>query len=408
MSFKTNFFRDTAIADNLTGGTEEQVFSSPAEAMAKAGYKNSNEEVADMPIIINSKKEEPKEEEEVATVETAKETTETKEVIQEAKQDVVEEQQKVEEAKKVEETFKAPTLQEVLKKEQPIAVFKELGYDDKTAKFISELKEYDPKVVGILEAYKEGKLNDYLKELSTDYATMSAEEVMRHQLRQEYPKASEKQLDILFRKEVVSAYNLNSDDDEEREEGLELLSAKADKYRDGLIKTQESYLLPKYTEKEVEQDNSIQLEENALNDFKIQINESPLTKQLIETNKLTFGDGEDKFSFPVQNTENLLNVLYDSQKWADGLFIVEKNKDGSDKLIPNIEKQLLIAAVHQDHVGFLKELGKQFKAKGGKSVVDDLENAKPKDVLITSSGENQPKSAAEAMAKGGTIVTGGR
>lgn len=408
MSFKINFFRDAAIAENPASGTEEQVFTSAAEAMAKAGYKSSNEEVAEMPIIINSKKEEPKEEEEVAQAATAKETTETKEVIQEAKKEVVEEQPKVEEPKKTEETFKAPTLQEVLKKEQPITVLKELGLDDKTAKFVTELKQYDPKLVGILEAYKDGKLNDYLKELSTDYSTMSAEDVMRHQLRQEYPKASEKQLDILFKKEVVNAYNLNSDDEDEKEEGLELLSAKADKFRDTLIKNQENFLLPKPPEKQVEVDNTKQLVDDALNDFKLQINESPITRQLIETKQLTFGDGDDKFSFPVENTDELLSVLYDSDKWADGIFVTEKQQDGSDKLIPNIEKQLLIAAVHQDHIGFIKELSKQFKAKGGKSVVDDLENVKPKDVVITSSGENQPKSPAEAMAKGGAIVTGGR
>jgi len=408
MSYKTIFYKDAAIADVPLATETENINVSPAEAMAKGGYKSSNEEVADMPIIIQNKKVEPKEEEETTPAATATVVKETEEVKPEVQENAVKEEVKVEEPLKLEQLVKPLTLQEVLKKEQPNTVLKELGFDERTAKFVNELKDYDPKVIGILEAYKEGKLNDYLKELSTDYAKMPAEEVMRHQLRQEYPKASEKQLDIIFKKEIVSEYNLNSFDEEEKEEGLELLNAKADKYRDALIKNQESYLLPKAPEKQVEVDNTNQLVENALNDFKIQITDSPFTKQLIETKQLVIGEGDDKFSYNVTDTDNLLSVLYDSDKWADGIFTTEKQQDGTEKLIPDVEKQLLIALVHQDHKGFLKEIGKHYKALGGKSAIEPIENAKVPESVNTFKSDTSPQSPAEAMAKGGSMVSGGR
>ena len=396
MSYKSIFYKDAAIADVPLSTETESANLSPAEAMAKGGYMSSNGEVADMPIIIQNKRVEPTE------------VKETENGNPEVKEKAIEEEVKVEEPSKLEQSVKTLTLQEVLKKEQPSTVLKELGFDERTAKFVSELKTYDPKVVGILEAYKEGKLNDYLKELSTDYANMPAEEVMRHQLRQEYPKASEKQLDILFKKEIVSQYNLDSFDEEEKEEGLELLNAKVDKYRDVLIKNQENYLLPKAPEKQVEVDNTNELVENALNDFKTQITESPFTKQLVETKQLFIGEGDDKFSYNVTDTDNLLSVLYDSDKWAEGIFTTEKQKDGTEKIIPDVEKQLLIALVHQDYKGFLKEIGKHYKALGGKSAIEPIENAKQPESINTFKSDTSPQSPAEAMARGGTMVSGGR
>jgi len=82
-----------------------------------------------------------------------------------------------------------------------------LGYDENSVSFVKELKELDPKMVKFLDTWKNNgdALQDYLKEAATDYATMPSEDVMRHQLREEYPKASEKQLEILFRKEVIES-----------------------------------------------------------------------------------------------------------------------------------------------------------------------------------------------------------
>ena len=89
--------------------------------------------------------------------------------------------------------------------------------------------------------------------MSTDYGKMPAEEVMRHQLRKEYPKASDKAFEVVYQEEVVNKYKLNEDDftEAEVERGKLLLEAKADKFRDELIKEQEDYLFQKAPEKQI-------------------------------------------------------------------------------------------------------------------------------------------------------------
>jgi len=43
---------------------------------------------------------------------------------------------------------------------------------------------------------------------------MLPEEVMRHQLQEEYPKANAATLNALYKKKIVEAYNLDSEDNE--------------------------------------------------------------------------------------------------------------------------------------------------------------------------------------------------
>lgn len=131
---------------------------------------------------------------------------------------------------------KAPTLQEVLKNHQPDVILKELGFDDSIVAFVKGMKGVDPKMVSFLNHWQQnnGDVTPYLKALTTDYTKMSDEDVMKHQLQQDYPKASQAQLDILFETKIVNAYKLDSDDDDEKAKGKLLLSAEADKFRDVL------------------------------------------------------------------------------------------------------------------------------------------------------------------------------
>ena len=132
----------------------------------------------------------------------------------------------------IEETKKTDlNWQEVLRNQQPDTVLKELGFDDKMVSFLKDTKELDPKMINFFHHWKvNGNINEYLKELNTDYENMTSEEVMRHQLRREYPKASEKALNALYKKEIVEAYKLDPDNytEEEVEMGKLLLEAKAD------------------------------------------------------------------------------------------------------------------------------------------------------------------------------------
>lgn len=392
-------FYEADVADASGGETAvaEPVQIIAAEAMAKFGSKSSEDSVAE-PIDINEKKEvEKPKDEETATAKVEETKTDEKP----ASETSQEKQTPIEETKKEETTpiAQAPekvlTLEEVLKTNQPDTVLKALGFDDEKVALVQELKDIDPKLVGIIQAWKSGQLGDYVKELATDYSKMEAEDVMRHQLRVDYPKATERQLEILYKKEIVEKYNLDSVDEDEVAEGKELLAAKADKYRDSFIANQDKYLMPNPPEKkaEVVPDNTAeQKAKENIEAYVKNLTEDSYTKNIIADKKLTLGEGEEKFSFPVEPQE-LIDVLSNGEKWAETMF--------DDKGAIKTEHQLLIATVAKYGKSFLDAYALHFKGLGGKVVTDKIDNAKPPENNTSSKADPLPTSAAAAMAKSG-------
>lgn len=392
-------FYEADVADASGGETAvaEPVQISAAEAMAKFGSKSSEDSVAE-PIDINEKKEvEKPKDEETATAKVEETKTDEKP----ASETSQEKQTPIEETKKEETTpiAQAPekvlTLEEVLKTNQPDTVLKALGFDDEKVALVQELKDIDPKLVGIIQAWKSGQLGDYVKELATDYSKMESEDVMRHQLRVDYPKATERQLEILYKKEIVEKYNLDSVDEDEVAEGKELLAAKADKYRDSFIANQDKYLMPNPPEKkaEVVPDNTAeQKAKENIEAYVKNLTEDSYTKNIIADKKLTLGEGEEKFSFPVEPQE-LIDVLSNGEKWAETMF--------DDKGSIKTEHQLLIATVAKYGKSFLDAYALHFKGLGGKVVTDKIDNAKPPENNTSSKADPLPTSAAAAMAKSG-------
>jgi len=401
---------ETAIAEKVETQTKEgEKPLSFAEAMASKGARtNNNDNKVEKPVVNTEKKEEPKPAEgSNEKVETTATTTEA----EKAKPESL--------TQKVEETLatKPPiaeqpkpiqSLQEVLKSQQPNVVLKELGFDDETVEILNEVKDYKDKAFfkGFLQSLKDGNANDYLKEWTTDYSKMSPEDVMRHQLRAEYPKASDKALNALYEDEIVNKYNLDSEDDDLKEKGQLLLEAKADRYRDTLIANQSTKLAPKPPEPkaEIAVDNSAA--EEAAKEFeayKNKISSDPYYKSLTTSNEIVLGKGKDEFKYPVAADE-LSDLLFDSEKWSKSLL--KPTEDGSATFVPDVEKQMLIAAVAKYGKDFLTKIAQHYKSLGGKAAIEPIDNAKPVNQNTPSNTEYKPNSLVEGMAKGGVKVTG--
>ena len=399
MNFIKKFY-EAAISEGA-GGAVEAVkeapqYTSMAEAMAKAGTKSDENSPVKTPIDKVVKVEETKDE--IPAVAKTEEIEKPKVEVPETQEKPNVEEAKAETPKPAEQPKPQLTLDEVLKNEQPSTIFKKLGFSDQTATFLNELKDADPKILGIVQAWKEGKLGDYVKELSTDYQKMSAEEVMRHQLRQEYPKATDKQFKALYDSEIVERYKLDSDiySETEVENGIALLEAKADKYRDTLSENQQKYLLPEKPTPIV--DNSPKPEElqrQQIEAYRKELSENPYTKDIIANKKITIGEGDEKFSYPVEASE-LLDVLTDPAKWVETMY----DKDG-EHFVPKVEHQLMVAAFSQDSKKFLSEYAKHLKSLGGKQVADKIDNASAPDKSTSAKSDQLPTSAASAMAKSG-------
>ncbi len=386
-----------------------------AAFMAKQGTKSTETDFKPIDNTTKSseKKEEPKNENKgEETVETT--TAQTKDVEKgELETPKKQEEVKVESKNPPIEETKKPTLslQEVLKQQPKTDVLKALGYDDKVLKVLNELDGFE-KIdffSNLINEWKtKGNLQGYLKELSTDYSKMPPEEVMRHQLREDYPNVSDAQLNALYKKKVIGEYNLDSEDPDEVEEGKLLLDAEAGRYRAKMIENQKTKLFPEVPEaKEEIPDNSQEIEEQKnVEAYKSAIETDPYSKKIFDSKKIIIGEGEDAFSFPV-DPETVKGVLFDSSKWAENLFDIERNPDGTiKKSTPKVENQILTAIFSENPKKFLSDYAKHFKAIGGKAAIEPLENAKPKETTRTSVADKLPKTMAEAMAKGGTITDG--
>lgn len=380
--------------------------TSIAALMARQGVKNDSEQMVATPIVINTeKKEEPTTANEPTPAATAlvdspaepanpETPSPTQEPAPAAPQPPI----------AAAPAPQAPTWQEVLKNQQPDTVLKELLGDDKVVSLAKRLKDVDPKMVAFLDKWQNKEdLTSYLREMTTDYSKMSAEDVMRHQLRQDYPKASPQQLDVIFNREVVKAYSLDSEDETELNEGKLFLEAKAEKYRDALIQKQSEYLLPAAPEpKQPEADPEVEAAQRRVEHFHNAIKSDPYTQAIYSSKQISFGEGEEKYNHPV-NPEALTEVLLNDSKWAEKLFHVSVSPSGEKSYAPNVQKQFLIAAIMNDD-NFLNGFADHYKSIGAKATVLPIENAKMPDGSSPAASEAPPRTAAEAMARMGRLV----
>lgn len=392
------------------GAAEPAAPMSIAEAMAKFGVQNNTDSPVATPIEIKEeKKEETVTEPVVTPAATATEPQASDKANSEPQPAAKKEEPEPEKPIAAPEPAKTLTLQEVLKNHQPDNVLKEvLGADDRMVSLIKTLKDYDPKLIGFIQAYQEGKHGEYLQAMNTDYTKMTSEELMRHQIRKEYPKASDKALEVIYEEEVIEKYKLDPEkySEAEVERGRLLLDAKVEKYRDDFISSQEQYLLPKAPEPKAVEPPKEEAENQIFVEYENKFKESPSTKTMYADKKVYIGEGANRFGYNV-DPKAVSEVLYTSDGWLNATSEVTKNADGSVSYTPKSDIQNIIGAIALYGMDFLEEYAKHYKSIGGNAVIEDLDNAKPVDTSTGSAPDRAPTSPAEAMARGGVINPGG-
>lgn len=287
--------------------------------------------------------------------------------------------------------------QEVLKSQQPETVLRELGFDDNMVKLALGRKTIDPKMVSLIDTYEtKGDVKEYLEALTTDYTKMSDAEVMKRQLQRDYPEFSKEELDVLYRKKVVEQYKLSEDyTDEERAEGAVLLKADTIKARQALLADQQQKLLTPPPEKAPVVDPVVaqrqQLEQQALSEYHSQLDNHPAAKEVLSTGKMSMGEGENKFYVEFPNPQETFDILKNDEKYGEALAALEPNH------------HLFVTRYIQDPEGVIRQIANHFMALGAKKFIDPIDN--PSRPAGTQTPPPTPafKTAAEAMAKGGTV-----
>lgn len=284
----------------------------------------------------------------------------------------------------------------VLKQQPDTEVLKELGFDDKMLGFLHQWKN-------------KGDVTKYLQALTTDYANMDAEQVMRHHLQQEYPELSADKLDKLYKIKVALPFKLDPDlfSESEVEDGKFLLELEANKQRQALVAKQQDFLLPPAPERNPEAAllQEQQEAQQAMTAFREEILSNPLAKEVLQQKKIVLGEGPDAFNYDIPDADDTLSVMWDTDKWIGSTFQVQPQPDGTEKLVPNVEKQIFLSLAAKDHKSLIRHLIQHGKALGAKEAIAPIENATPL-IGTPSSQGGQMNDPVQALARMGQIVTG--
>ncbi len=390
---------------------EEAAVGGLAAALAKSGTRTEEGMSAELPPVHIEPKVEAKEAEKPPV-----ETTTTDSNASEAKAEAAQPEVKSEDTspkpatKGVTDKEETPpiNLQEVLKNHQPDAVLKELGFDEGQIAFAKEYAALPKEMQGFLQHWKsKGDVKEYLQQLTTDYATMQPEDVMRHQLKREYPEMSESELEDLYQIKVVNRYKLDPDVYTDREVEMGRIELKADvkSIRGQLSEEQKKFLIP--SPPEVESGPDPQEQQRQLVDSVVSgIKQSKTYLDIVQGGgRLKVGSGDDAFNFPVE-PDALIDVLYNPNSFADAMLAVQKGADGKEVIAPkDIEHQMLVGAVIKYGKKFLDEYAAHQKALGALSAVGPIDNVVPPSNNSPVPVEPESNSLAGKMAKMGRRVT---
>lgn len=236
----------------------------------------------------------------------------------------------------------------------------------------------DDFIKGVVEFYeKTGDITPYLQAKSLDFTSMTDEEIMRRELREQYSELSDKAFDKLFKQEVLDKYKLDPEEwnDDEVELGRELLKVQASKARQKYLEWQKNFQAP---EPVSEDDGSQEL----LRQFEESVKSSDVTKKLLEARKISIQAGEDTFNFEVPNAEELIDMTINNDKFF-GQFSPQPGQLDYDKWYKTV-------AYSQNPEMFEKALINYGKTLGRNELTKDLKNPSTtvgKDVPTEASGD---------------------
>lgn len=125
-----------------------------------------------------------------------------------------------------------PVTESVTEEKVQIDPFKELGFEDeKDKKFISQLHE----------AYKEGKLTEFIEKVTTDYSKVPDIELLKMQFENKYPSAEKDDIDLLMERKLQEYGYTGGEDEVADAKATKLLRLDMMPIREELQKQQEEF-----------------------------------------------------------------------------------------------------------------------------------------------------------------------
>ena len=240
----------------------------------------------------------------------------------------------------------------------------------------------DDFIKGVVEFYeKTGDITPYVQAKSIDFNSMTDEEIMRRDLREQYSELSDKAFEKLFKQEIVDKYKLDENEwsEDETQLGRELLKVQASKAREKYLDWQKNFRAP---EPEPFEDNTQEL----LQKFEQEVKANELTRQILESKKISIQAGEDSFNFEVPNADALVDMTINNEKFFSQ-FSPEPGK-------LDYNKWFKTAAYSQNPELFEKALINYGKTIGRSEITKELKNPS------TSLGGDVPTDASGDQVSG--------
>lgn len=242
----------------------------------------------------------------------------------------------------------------------------------------------DDFIKGAVEYYeKTGDLTPYLQAKTVDFAKMDDTEIMRRNLREQYPDVSEKAFDRLFKQQVVDKFKLDAEEwgEDDSELGKELLRSEASKLRSKYIDWQKGFVAPEPQANPEAEAQDAEMQE-MIAQFEKSVIENPLTKSIIEAKRLSIKAGDDEFNYELPEPQSMVEMTLDNNKFFQQFASAPGQLDYS--------KWYKTVAYSQNPEQFEKALINFGKTLGRSEVTKEIKNpstAPVGDVPTESSGD---------------------
>lgn len=201
---------------------------------------------------------------------------------------------------------------------EPESVDNSQGEDIAKARQVAPSYEFkDDFIKGAVEYYeKTGDLTPYLQAKTVDFSTMDDAEVMRRNLREQYPDVSDKAFDRLFQQQVVEKFKLDAEQwgEDDSELGKELLKSEAQKIRTKYMEWQKNFVAPE-PQADPEADAQEAAMQEAIAQFEKSVVENPLTKSILDAKRISIKTGDDEFNFELQAPDSMVEMTLDNNKF---------------------------------------------------------------------------------------------
>jgi hypothetical protein len=348
-------------------------FYDPAESEAKADPKYEFGEAIELNDIFQSQSEQFLERKEPETVQ--EETTET--VVEqkvEEKKEVVEE--KIEQAVIEEVKPVIPDWKEFVKNpEYRKEVHSLLEIDEDALKLSKELAQ-DEFVKKLVTYRKEnGNVTPFIEAATKDYDKFSHLELLRDDLKKQYPNLSPEKFAILAKNKIDKRFILGEEADPEEvelasidlevegERVRQLRKTEQQQFLDSVKPSERTDALPKEILEKMEADRKEQA------DFQASVESSPITARLFAEKKVVFGEKENSFNYTVDPATIKEQTLNQNKFYANFWDGENFNQQKWNKVVAYANN---MAAIEEAFVNHGRSLGTK------QVVENELENVKEK------------------------------